>query len=526
MVFPWQTLDSFGWRKYFLYDSPVLGGSPNEIDYLWKGTQASFMRTTLTHDTARRMTSYKNEMFKRRDFFTYDSNGLLQKSRYEGWPGWPYFTETGSLYFSRDTSGLISGITGDKELNANYDQDLQITSINHILPQPFAEGYTYDDNGNRLTSLTNSFIYDDLNRLTESTLHDYTYDADGNMTQEKNKLTTESKKYYYDSENRMIKYEHQASDVSPIDITATYKYDIFGRRLQKNVNGAITNFFWENDTMTYELNDQYQPIRKYLTGSGGIDDYEGHLEYSEITDFPHIFFPEYRQPWYSYMKDQVGTIYKVHSMKTRAIAESRVYDSFGNLVNQTGTATTPLGFQGKYYDAESGLNYFYQRYYNPMIGRFTSEDPIRLSGGLNLNSFVENNPVNFSDPSGTRLVLPNGMFSDYKKIDEIFFSTPYTKCFSRCMFGNIGAPGVAHGMWEALNLIIEVGGGTWSSRIWYTLKYPNWFVAWGKYSTVLVPQLTEKITMAASKISIIAWLYFYYEMGKCVKDCMECTKSH
>jgi len=405
---PINIYDSFGWRKYFLYDAPSLGGSPNEIDYLWSGTQASFMRISLGHDTARRLTSHINEMFKRRDYDTYDSNGLLQKSRYlPALGGYPYFLETGSLTFNRDTSGLITGITGDKELGANYDQDLQITSINHILPQPFAESYTYDDNGNRLTSLTNSFIYDDLNRLNESTTHNYTYDADGNLIQEKNKLTSETKKYYYDSENRMTKYEHLASDISPIDITATYKYDIFGRRIQKNVNGAITNFFWENDTMTYELNDQYQPIRKYLTGSGGIDDYEGHLEYSEITDFPHVFYPDYRQPWYSYMKDQVGTVYKVHSMKTRSIAESRVYDSFGNLVNQTGTATTPLGFQGKYYDAESGLNYFYHRYYNPAIGRFTTEDPIGVNSGPNMFVFAGNDTINYIDPLGFDALTDN-----------------------------------------------------------------------------------------------------------------------
>lgn len=250
-----------------------------------------------------------------------------------------------------------------------------------------------------MTSLSNSFIYDDLNKLTESTTHEYAYDADGNMTSERNKLTGETRKYYWDSENRLIRFEHLASDISPVDTTAFYKYDIFGRRLRKDVNGAVTNFFWENDTMTYELDASYQPIRKYLVGIG-IDNYEGHLEYSEITDWPHIFDANYNQPWCSYMKDQVGTIYKLYSLKTRSVVDNRTYDSFGNLVNQTGTTKTPLGFQGKFFDQESGLNYFYHRYYNPAIGRFTSEDPIGLKGGLNLSSFVGNNPINSIDPEG------------------------------------------------------------------------------------------------------------------------------
>jgi len=476
------------------------------------------MRNSRHYDAVRRLTSKSDIMSKRSDYFTFDTNGLLKQSRYApGWAGYPYFTETGSLNFTRDTSGLITSITGDKELSTAYDQDLQITSINHILPQPFAEGYTYDENGNRLTSLTNSFIYDDLNRLTESTTHDFTYDADGNLVQEKNKLTSETKKYYYDAENRMIKYEHQTSDISPIDITATYKYDIFGRRLQKNVNGTITNFFWENDTMTYELNDQYQPIRKYLTGSGGIDDYEGHLEYSEITDFPHVFYPEYRQPWYSYMKDQVGTIYKVHSMKTRSIAESRVYDTFGNLVNQSGTTVTPLGFQGKYFDTESGLNYFYHRYYNSAIGRFTTEDPIGFDGGKNFYSFVGGNPVKFTDKFGFEKdwssEMPNGGGLSRMRGGEFtafFGASPaeiigwtiegtlndlneFNWCrFSKCMFKK-NAPTLSRKM------------GT-SFMIWTVENSPN-----------ILPILKSQFIWVTKKFSIL----FYVSIAKSIWDCYQ-----
>ncbi|MFH2108106.1 MAG: RHS repeat-associated core domain-containing protein, partial [Chrysiogenia bacterium] len=216
-------------------------------------------------------------------------------------------------------------------------------------------------------------------------------------------------------------FEHRASDIAPIDIAAAYKYDIFGRRLQKNVNNVITNFFWEGDTLAYELNDQYQPIRKYLTTGLGIpsgdsitscfakpqqsdamDDYEGHLEYSETTDWSRIFDYQYYQGWYSYMSDQVGTVYKVYDHRNRRIADDRTYDSFGNLVSQTGTTKTPLGFQGKYYDSESGLNYFYHRYYNPVLGRFISEGPVGFLGGLNLHSFVNNNPISSIDPTGTK----------------------------------------------------------------------------------------------------------------------------
>jgi hypothetical protein len=40
------------------------------------------------------------------------------------------------------------------------------------------------------------------------------------------------------------------------------------------------------------------------------------------------------------------------------------------------------------------------------MGRFVSEDPIGMAGGLNLYSYVLNNPVNYSDPSGEIVTVP------------------------------------------------------------------------------------------------------------------------
>ena len=41
------------------------------------------------------------------------------------------------------------------------------------------------------------------------------------------------------------------------------------------------------------------------------------------------------------------------------------------------------------------------RYYDPVIGRFISEDPIHFAGGdVNLYAYVGNNPINFVDPNG------------------------------------------------------------------------------------------------------------------------------
>jgi hypothetical protein len=40
------------------------------------------------------------------------------------------------------------------------------------------------------------------------------------------------------------------------------------------------------------------------------------------------------------------------------------------------------------------------RYYDPSLGRFTSEDPIGLAGGINPYVYANSSPTNFRDPSG------------------------------------------------------------------------------------------------------------------------------
>ena len=55
-------------------------------------------------------------------------------------------------------------------------------------------------------------------------------------------------------------------------------------------------------------------------------------------------------------------------------------------------------FTGKDYDEVTGLYYFNARWYDPQLGRFTSEDPVR--DGMNWYVYVSNNPLKFVDPTG------------------------------------------------------------------------------------------------------------------------------
>jgi RHS repeat-associated protein len=76
-----------------------------------------------------------------------------------------------------------------------------------------------------------------------------------------------------------------------------------------------------------------------------------------------------------------------------------VYDGSGNPLSQSAIGTRFL-WQGREYGWATGLYYFRARWYDPVVGRWLSNDPIGISGGLNQYTFCFNNPVNYVDPFG------------------------------------------------------------------------------------------------------------------------------
>ena len=90
---------------------------------------------------------------------------------------------------------------------------------------------------------------------------------------------------------------------------------------------------------------------------------------------------------------------------------SKSYTPFGE---QIGEATSGFGYNGEYYNAASGMIYLRARFYAPEMNRFSQKDILRGSilqpVSLNRYLYVQNDPVNFVDPSGMRQVA--GMYGD------------------------------------------------------------------------------------------------------------------
>jgi RHS repeat-associated protein len=100
-------------------------------------------------------------------------------------------------------------------------------------------------------------------------------------------------------------------------------------------------------------------------------------------------------------QDVVGSVVKVTD-GTGAVVSRYRYEAFGahEAVGAEGYASRLL-WQGREYDAETGLYYFRARYYAAALGRFISEDPISaVVASGNVYVFASNDPVNNVDPWG------------------------------------------------------------------------------------------------------------------------------
>ena len=74
-----------------------------------------------------------------------------------------------------------------------------------------------------------------------------------------------------------------------------------------------------------------------------------------------------------------------------------------------------VGYTGHKFDTDLGLSYMQARYYDPVIGRFYSNDPVdavsHLSNeegikGFNRYSYAVNNPYKYTDPDGKTILNP------------------------------------------------------------------------------------------------------------------------
>ncbi|MGY2681274.1 RHS repeat-associated core domain-containing protein [Pseudomonas tolaasii] len=284
-------------------------------------------------------------------------------------------------HYHYDKTGNLSRIldTRKGERRYQYDPLARLTRVDHT--QDGQERFGHDPAGNLLMQDRPGPDIVAGNRLAIQGDHHYDYDAFGNLIRERrgkdHKLVTE---YRYDCQHRLI------GITRPDGQTASYRYDPFGRRISKTVDGKTTEFFWQGDKLIAEHHADRH--RSYIYEPGSF----------RPLALLEGFGPKATRPFY-YQLDHLGTPQEL-TAPDGEIVWSAHYKAYGKISRlDASKIDNPLRFQGQYFDPESGLHYNRHRYYNPDLGRYLTPDPVKLAGGINAYQYVPN-PTGWVDPLG------------------------------------------------------------------------------------------------------------------------------
>jgi RHS repeat-associated protein len=297
------------------------------------------------------------------------------------------FVNTGTLFsttYSRvqngGNNGQITSITdsvdGGRSATYSYDSLGRLTtagtsgSVNY---PKWGLSFAYDRYGNRTnqsvtagTAPSNSVAVNAAtNRITTS---GYAYDANGNVINDGLNTMT------YDAENRVVSVVNGSG-------TATYSYRASGARAVKVFGGVTTVYIFDGDR--------------------NIADYTGGTLSNEYVYLgTQAIATHANGTLYYHVKDHLST---------------RMYlDSAGNVAGQKGhypfgedwymSSITNRHFTSYQRDSESGNDYAVRRFQVNRLGRFSSTDPVYISGQnpqhFNRYSYVVNDPINRRDPKG------------------------------------------------------------------------------------------------------------------------------
>ena len=153
-----------------------------------------------------------------------------------------------------------------------------------------------------------NYSYNLSNELTSSSNGSYTYDANGNTLTD-----AQGRSFTWDFENRLT----QA--IVPNVGTTTFKYDPFGRRIQKSGPLGTTNYLYDGPNLLGEVDSSGDTLAKYMQDEG-----------------PDQPLAELRSGTASYYEaDGLGSISSLTNSSS-AVAATYSYDSFGNLSVSTG----------------------------------------------------------------------------------------------------------------------------------------------------------------------------------------------
>ena len=276
-------------------------------------------------------------------------------------------------------------------LNYSYDHQSNITSIIDKV-----------DDGYSLFSLT----YDKLDRLAGSTggtkagNSSMGYDALGNIIKYHAKGLPLD--YTYDlARNQLLSV---ASATDPNFYNFADGYDERGNVIKRLKDGTVDTFTYNLANQMVEANEnvyiydghnrRVKATRPLKGDSYAFYTLEGRLLYRQTPD---------GNTSYIFLGDK---LIAKDSSEYQGSQNALHYKPFGDTF---GPASDDIGYTGHKFDTDLHLSYMQARWYDPIIGRFYSNDPIDIAShlgneegikGFNRYSYVVNSPFKYTDPDG------------------------------------------------------------------------------------------------------------------------------
>jgi RHS repeat-associated protein len=432
---------SGGIVKTFAYDSL---SRPTQVGTLINNNTSSFYFSA-TYDANSRLASvtYPSGLVA---FYGYTSLGYLQEiTGLDSKAYWTANARDAELRLTQQTAG--NGVVTTQNFNPLTDR---LTSIlaghgNGDITESFS--YSYDAIGNMLSradasqNLIETFSYDNLKRLLSATVSvtvnstmefgniappkNFTYDAIGNLT-----FKSDVGTYSYPVAGSAL--PHAVSAVNGT-ITSTFSYDPNGNQVgglgrsisyfSFNMPSAITQGS-SSGTMVFQYDSNHARYWKAAPEGGTLylDAFGVHSEAlvsGTVTWYDYVVADGAMVAvWIGngtttryFLADNLGSI-AVISDANGTVVEHDGYDAWGKRRFANGaddptnsiTSQTTRGFTGQEELSDFGLVHLNGRIYDPLIARMMSADPMvpdPMNGqAWNRYSYVVNNPLAFTDPSG------------------------------------------------------------------------------------------------------------------------------
>jgi RHS repeat-associated protein len=320
---------------------------------------------------------------------------LLQRRAYayraDGFPDSIDDLLTGNRTLSLDPAGRVTAVTGpDWSEGYAYDQVGNLASATWLSPMVGTGPREAEPQGQREFTGTLISRAGDIR---------YRHDRAGRVvTRQRVRISRkpDTWSYQWDADDRLTAVS------TPDGTTWRYRYDPFGRRIAKQhltAEGQVlgeTRFSWDGAVLAEqaETADGHEQILTWDYQPGTFTP----LTQAERTSTRDAPQDEIDQRFYAIITDLVGSPSELVS-PDGVLAGHRQQSLWG-----TGFwdgASSPLRFPGQYHDAETGLYYNCQRYYDPATARYASPDPLGLAPDLNPHAYVRN-PANPARPSRPR----------------------------------------------------------------------------------------------------------------------------